>query len=38
MLGAAVAAYEQWLTDDSADLAPLLDVAVGQASAGAGWD
>jgi TetR/AcrR family transcriptional regulator, regulator of mycofactocin system len=34
MLGAAVAAYEQWLADDKADLPQLLDTTVGHAIAG----
>ena len=33
MLGAAVSAYEQWLADDAADLARLLDTTVVQAAA-----
>jgi hypothetical protein len=32
MLGAAVSAYEQWLADDRADLAQLLDIAVARAA------
>jgi mycofactocin system transcriptional regulator len=32
MLGAAVAAYEQWLADERADLAPLLDETVARAA------
>lgn len=32
MLGAAVSAYEQWLVDDRADLAELLDTAVARAA------
>jgi len=32
MLGAAVAAYEQWLADDDADLAHVLDTTVARAS------
>lgn len=36
VLAACVAAYEQWLTDDGADLGDLLDVAVGQLAAGYG--
>jgi len=33
MLGAAVSAYEQWLADDAADLARLLDTMLVQAAA-----
>jgi mycofactocin system transcriptional regulator len=33
MLGAAVAAYEQWLADPTADLATLLDTTVAHAAA-----
>ncbi|NNN35317.1 mycofactocin system transcriptional regulator [Streptomyces sp. S3(2020)] len=36
VLAACVAAYEQWLTDDGADLGALLDTAVGQLAAGYG--
>lgn len=36
VLAACVAAYEQWLTDDGADLGDLLDAAVGQLAAGYG--
>jgi mycofactocin system transcriptional regulator len=35
-LGAAVAAYEQWLRDEDADLEPLLDVAMGELQRGFG--
>jgi mycofactocin system transcriptional regulator len=33
MLGAAVAAYEQWLADDASELTALLDASVGRAAA-----
>ncbi|MFI1927918.1 mycofactocin system transcriptional regulator [Streptomyces sp. NPDC020377] len=36
LLAACVAAYEQWLTDDDADLSDLLDLAVRQLAAGFG--
>jgi TetR/AcrR family transcriptional regulator, regulator of mycofactocin system len=35
-LGAAVAAYEQWLRDPDADLEPLLDLAMAELSRGFG--
>jgi TetR/AcrR family transcriptional regulator, regulator of mycofactocin system len=35
-LGAAVAAYEQWLRDEDAELEPLLDVAMGELQRGFG--
>ena len=35
-LGAAVAAYEQWLRDPGAELEPLLDLAMGELSRGFG--
>jgi TetR/AcrR family transcriptional regulator, regulator of mycofactocin system len=35
-LGAAVAAYEQWLRDDEAELEPLLDLAMAELSRGFG--
>ena len=35
-LGAAVAAYEQWLRDEGAELEPLLDVAMGELQRGFG--
>ncbi|BBC38362.1 TetR family transcriptional regulator [Streptomyces graminofaciens] len=36
VLAACVAAYEQWLTDEDADLSDLLDLAVRQLAAGYG--
>jgi TetR/AcrR family transcriptional regulator, regulator of mycofactocin system len=35
-LGAAVAAYDQWLRDEDAELEPLLDVAMGELQRGFG--
>jgi len=35
-LGAAVAAYEQWLRDEDAELEPLLDLAMGELKRGFG--
>jgi hypothetical protein len=35
-LGAAVAAYEQWLRDEGEELEPLLDVAMGELQRGFG--